>query len=283
MICLFILLPLKTIFNRNSDLTMNTLLRCHNLDIAVAKTATLLVQQLHWVIQPGQCWVVLGPNGAGKSSLLRVLSGLQPSDFNTLYWRAQPLQTYTIRQRAQHIGLLVQQGNTGLQNTALELVLSGLYPHHASRYWENTADQQTAQQALADVGLANKAHTPLSALSGGELRRAEIARLLVHNPCLALLDEPLNHLDIGQQLSMLHLLQQRFQNTAQALVLVLHDLNLARQVATHGLLLFGDGRWQAGPIESIAQVSHLSALMRHPLTEFDTPYGKQLGVEYTTR
>jgi iron complex transport system ATP-binding protein len=175
---------------------------------------------------------------------------------------------------------VLQQCGKGLQNTALEMVLSGNYPAHTGWYWESTADRQKAQDALEDVGLADKADITLAALSGGELRRAEIARLLVQNPTLAMLDEPLNHLDIGQQLSVLQLLQQRFQRTGHALLMVLHDLNLARQLATHCLLLFGDGRWQAGTTQAIADVTTLSELMGYPLLEYDTPYGKRLSVDY---
>ncbi|MEL6721740.1 MAG: ABC transporter ATP-binding protein [Pseudomonadota bacterium] len=257
------------------------LLHCQDLDICVpargqSASHQVLISQLSWQIHAGECWAVLGCNGAGKSTLLRALNSLHPCDMRCVRWQSRPLSAYSARQCAQHIGLMLQQSHTGLQNTALELVLTGTYPHHTGWYRDNAADQQVALCALADVGLSDKVHTPLAVLSGGELRRAELARLLVQNPALAMLDEPLNHLDISQQFAMLPLLQQRFQTSHQALVLVLHDLNLARHIASHCLLLFGDGRWQAGETATVATVSALSALMDHPLSEFTTPMGKHL-------
>ena len=265
------------------------LLRCQMMDIQVPWSAGLadqslgtqaLVHQLNWAIYPGECWVILGPNGAGKSSLLQVLSGLQPHASNTLYWRDEPFSHQPSQQRAQQLGLVLQHPSTGLQNTALEMVLSGRYPAHSGWYWDNATDVRLAHQALVDVGLGDKADVALSALSGGELRRVDIARLFVQNPTLAILDEPLNHLDIGQQLNIVQRLQQHFQTGDHALMMVMHDLNLARHIATHGLLLYGDGRWQAGPIQKVANVGTLSELMGYALLEYDTPYGKRLGVEY---
>ena len=254
------------------------LLHCQALDICIgaSRSQQTLVSQLSWQIRPGECWAILGPNGTGKSTLLHNLGGLDADNSRCVFWRNRPLSDYSARERARHIGLMLQQSHTGLQNTALELVLTGAYPHHPGWYREQAADQEIAQNALANVGLADKADAPLAVLSGGELRRTEIARLLVQNPTLAMLDEPLNHLDINQQITMLHKLQQHFQTRQQALVLVLHDLNLARHIASHCLLLFRDGHWLAGKTATIATASALSALMDHPLTEFSTPAGAQL-------
>ncbi len=255
------------------------LLHCQDKDICIpgqGQAHQILVRQLSWQIHTGECWAVLGPNGTGKSTLLHTLSGLHSCDIQDIFWQKHPLFGYSARQRARYIGLLLQQSHTGLQNTALELVLTGTYPHHAGWYQEDATDQQAARHALACVGLDRQAHTPLAALSGGELRRAEIARLLVQNPTLAMLDEPLNHLDISQQMEMLHLLQQHFQNRQQALVLVMHDLNLARHIASHCLLLFSDGHWQAGETATVASVRALSDLMDYPLIEFRSPVGRQL-------
>lgn len=268
---------------------MPALLRCQMLDIQVPPSAmsqsantleTYLVHQLNWAIHPGESWVILGPNGAGKSSLLQVLSGLRPHAPNTLYWQEAPFSIQPSQQRAQQLGLVLQHPSTGLQNTTLEMVLSGRYPAHTGWYWDNALDIDLAHQALAEVGLSDKADVALSALSGGELRRADMARLFVQDPILAILDEPLNHLDIGQQLHIVQRLQQRFQTGGHALMMVMHDLNLARHIATHGLLLYGDGRWQAGPIQEVADVDRLSELMGYALLEYDTPHGKRLGVDY---
>ena len=175
---------------------------------------------------------------------------------------------------------MFQHSHIGFHSTTLEMALSGGYAHRAGWGVESAADIEQAKQALEAVGLQALAEQPLEFLSGGELRRAEIARLLIQKPKLAMLDEPLNHLDIGQQLAMLRLLREQFCTQDHALLLVLHDVNLARRIATHLLLLNGQGRWQTGPVQELGDATNLSACLGYPLYEADTPQGKILEIDY---
>lgn len=245
---------------------MPHLLQCHQLTIKVGKH--LLVGALDMTVQANECWVILGQNGVGKTQLLRRLAGLDKADnAHSIQLLEKPITQYPARQRAQLASLVMQHSQTGFQHTALDMVLSGNYPHHIQRFWDSPQAIGKARQAIDTVGIGALAESPLEQLSGGELRRVEIARLLVQNPQIALLDEPLNHLDINQQMHVLRLLKTHFVNKRQALVLVLHDLNLARQVASHCLLLFADQTWQAGPVGQIATPANLSRLINYPLTE----------------
>jgi iron complex transport system ATP-binding protein len=255
-----------------------SLLRTNGL--SVGPGADFLVRDLDLCIEPGQCWVVLGRNGAGKSSLLRALAGLIPPRAGTILLGNTAVGRLPPRERARRVGLVFQHSDPGFHSTTLEMALSGGYPHRPGWGWENPAELAAAAEALRAVGLQEQADRPLESLSGGELRRAEIARLLVQRPGLAMLDEPLNHLDIGQQITILSLLLQRCRNAEKALLLVLHDLNLARQVASHALLLHGDGRWQAGDAQTLTSPATLTRLLGYPLQEFDTPWGRQLGIDF---
>jgi len=239
-----------------------------------------LVRDLDLRIEAGQCWVVMGRNGAGKSTLLRTLAGLTRPHTGSVLIADTPVDRLAARERARRIGLVFQHSDAGFHSTTLQMALSGGYANHAGWGWENETQTATALDALDAVGLRGLADRPLESLSGGELRRAEIARLLVQQPALAMLDEPLNHLDIGQQIAMLRLLLQRCRNQQQALVLVLHDLNLARQVASHVLLLYGDGHWQAGEAAALGNAETLTRLLGYPLREIETPGGRQLGIDF---
>ncbi len=256
---------------------MSPLLRIRGLDLGQAGRD--LARGLELSIHPGECWVILGPNGGGKTTLLRAMAGLIPAAAARIELHGTSLDRLPARRRARHLGLVFQHGMPGLHNSALELVLAGGYAGR-THWWDTPEEIAAARQALRAVGLEALAEQDSNTLSGGELRRAEIARLLLQNPDLALLDEPFNHLDIGQQVAMLRLLRQHFTRDGHALVLVAHDPNLARQAASHCLLLHGDGRWQAGRAAETATREALSALFGHPLQEYQGPAGPLWGVNW---
>jgi len=248
--------------------------------LTVRRRGRSLIDQLDLRIEPGQCWAVLGKNGSGKSTLLKTLAGIEQADSGTVLLGNDPLQTLPPRSRAQRLGLVFQHSHAGFHSTALEMALSGGYSHRNAWGYENDNEIKTALQALQAVGLAKLPDQPLDSLSGGELRRAEIARLLVQSPWLAMLDEPLNHLDIGQQISMLKLLREHFATAGRSLLLVLHDINLARRIASHLLLLKGDGQWQAGTTSELGDATTLGDLLGYPLLGSRTPQGEMLEIDY---
>lgn len=238
-----------------------------------------LMESLELEVRPAECWVVLGPNGSGKTTLLKTLAGLIPPRNGRIELQGQPLGKMKATQRARHIGLVFQQGHAGLHNTTLELAMSGHHPHRR-HWWDTEAERHAAMLALGEVGLKDQANQDTQTLSGGELRRAEIARLLLQSPALALLDEPFNHLDIGQQVAMIRLLKRHFVTSGKALLLVTHDLNLATQVSSHCLVLRGDGRWRAGPVETVVSETVFGELYDYPLVECRAPQGTFWGIDW---
>ncbi len=250
-------------------------------DLTLQQGGRQLLSSLEFAIHPGQCWVVLGPNGCGKTTLLKTLAGLLTPHEGDIDLHGQALATMSAKRRAQLIGLVFQHGYPGLHNSSFELVMSGHHPRRR-HWWDTPQERREAMQALREVGLEDKAEQDAQSLSGGELRRAEIARLLVQSPALALLDEPFNHLDMGQQVAMVHLLKRHFVRPGNALLLVTHDLNLATQVSSHCLIMQGDGRWMAGPVQKMASESVFAELYDYPLVEYRAPGSTFWGVDWTS-
>jgi iron complex transport system ATP-binding protein len=248
-------------------------------DLVLGRAEHPLVEGLDLDIQAGECWVVMGPNGSGKTTLLKTLAGLIQPDQGRIELAGGTIERLSARDRARRLGLVFQHGRPGLHNSALELVLTGGYASRA-HWWDSPEEITQARQALRAVGLEALAEQDSNTLSGGELRRAEIARLLLQAPSLAMLDEPFNHLDIGQQVATLRLLKQHFTRNGKALLLVVHDPNLARQAASHCLLLFGDGRWRAGPVGQILTREALSDLFEYPLQEIKGSDSAYWGVRW---
>ena len=114
---------------------------------------------------------------------------------------------------------------------------------------------------------------PLDTLSGGELRRVEIARLLAQQCPVSLLDEPLNHLDLGHQADCLKVLKANCATAERALLMVVHDLDIAWNACRHWLILEGEGNWHAGPREQLAEPALLSQAYGHPINRIETASG----------
>ncbi len=251
-----------------------TLLDVQQLSAAIGNVD--ICSELTLKLNAGSCWGILGINGVGKTTLLHTLAGLHQPTAGRIYCHDKLLNNLGSREKAQRIGVLFQRESLAFPVTVLEAVLAGRHPHLGRWGWETEQDLQIAHAALKQVGMNQHAERISSTLSGGELQRVAIATLLAQTPDIALLDEPSNHLDLGRQINMLQLLKQHFATNGHAMMMVLHDINLALRFCDHLLLLQGNGRWLAGPAKKIATAENLSSLYGHPLALVTGPSGPVL-------
>jgi iron complex transport system ATP-binding protein len=144
------------------------------------------------------------------------------------------------RDVARRLGILPQDPEAPPQGSVHETVLLGRFAHLG--FWElpGAADEARVSSALEHVGLSALATRELATLSGGEQRRAAIARLRVQAPSVYLLDEPTNHLDPAQQIGILQGMRE-LTRAGAAVVVSLHDPNLALRFADRAALLSGQG------------------------------------------
>ncbi|WP_035625792.1 ABC transporter ATP-binding protein [Herminiimonas sp. CN] len=238
-------------------------MRTSNLKLSIGPR--LLLADLDWQIQPGECWCVIGRNGVGKSTLLRTLAGLRQPDGGRVELGGKPLSDWPLAALARERAFLPQSRSDAFGYTALETVLTARHPYHAERYWEGSDDHQAAHQALQAMEVDQLAERDVRTLSGGERQRVAIAALLAQDTPLLLLDEPANALDLAHQVSVTGLLARLCSEQGKSAVMVGHDLNLAHGVASHALLLMGDGGWQAGPVAEVMQAPILSRCLGHPI------------------
>ena len=172
-------------------------------------------------VEPGECVAICGPNGAGKSTLLRALAGLLPG---------------TPPRDPRHCAYLPQGARSSWGLTVAEIAMLGRLPH---------GDRAPApvQRALEVCGIAALRDTRVDRISGGQARRAMLARALATEPAMFLLDEPTADLDPAAQHSIMGLLRDTARS-GRGVVVVLHALDLALRYATRMLVIDG-GRIQA--------------------------------------
>jgi iron complex transport system ATP-binding protein len=216
----------------------------------------LLVASLTLAARAGE---ILGRNGTGKTLTLHTLAGLRAPHTGSVRIGDASIATLPRRSVARHIGVLFQDLDIGLSSTAFDAVLIGRYPHLAPWQWETDEDRRIAQDALARVGLAGFESRQTVTLSGGEQRRLALAAVLAQSPQVFALDEPTNHLDPHHQLAVFRMLRE-LAATGRTVIATVHDPTLAARFADRALLLYGDGRWQLGPVEEVLTEVTLSEL-----------------------
>lgn len=240
-----------------------SLLSVHDLTVKIGDT--LVCQGLHFTLEPGQCWGLLGANGTGKTTLLHTLAGLIQPLSGEIRLGGTPLMRTPRRARAQLLGLLPQDSHDSMPATVLETALIGRHPHLPAWQWESAEDLHIARQALAAVELDHAEQRQISTLSGGERRRLALATLLTQSPGIQLLDEPANHLDLRHQISLLELIHQRSCASGGALMMSLHDINLAARFCDQLLLLFGNGETLTASTTEALTAENLQRLYGHPV------------------
>lgn len=248
------------------------MIRTNNLQLRMG--SRILVDCLDWQVAPGECWCVIGRNGAGKSTLLRTLAGLHQPEGGSVEMQGRILADWPLPALARERAYLAQSRSDAFGYRVIETVLTARHPYHADRYWEGSDDHQAAYAALQAMEVADLAERDIRTLSGGERQRVAIAALLAQDTPLLLLDEPANALDLAHQVSVMGLLARLCRDQRKTVVMVGHDLNLAYSVATHALLLMGDGQWQAGPVAEVMQASILGNCLGHPIESIQ--HGKRI-------
>jgi iron complex transport system ATP-binding protein len=249
-----------------------SLLEAHTLQVTIG--GTTVCRDLDLAINAGERWCILGCNGAGKTTLLLTLAGLRPPQSGHIALQQQALSALPRRQIARRIGILFQEPADVFPANVLDTVLTGRHPWLGPLQWEGTADLEMARTALQAVGLGGVEERSVTTLSGGERRRVGIATLLTQDPLLLFLDEPTNHLDVHHQIQTLQLVSELTADGKRALLLVMHDLNLAARYCNHFLLLFGNGETAQGKSAEVLTQANLERLYRHPLLPLQGPQGQ---------
>lgn len=199
------------------------------------------IDGVNLALRPGRLVAVIGPNGAGKSTLLKALTGSLPWQVGRAELCGRDVASLSTRDVARLVAL-AQARREAVSLSVLDYVLLGRTPHRpllSVSY--SDADLRIANDAISQVGLSDRARSPVSTLSDGLRQLASVARSLAQQPKLLLLDEPIANLDPANQLRVLSVVSSATKEGGLATVVVLHDVNAALDWADD-VAVMRDGR-----------------------------------------
>lgn len=210
------------------------LLTCTNLAVHYDNRSAL--RDVNLAVKRGEITALLGPNGAGKSTLLKVLAGMIPPSHGSAAFRASELTGPHHR-----ITYVPQRSDVDwtFPISVLECTMLGLAAKRSRWRPFSRADKAAATQALQDVRMDHLAQAQIDALSGGQQQRVFLARALLNNGDVLLLDEPFTGVDVPTQEMLVELLTG-LRSRGTAIVYATHDLAQAARTADYAVLLNGE-------------------------------------------
>ncbi len=216
----------------------------------------LVLEDLGFTLRAGEALAILGPNGVGKTTLLRCINAMIKPQAGSVKIENEDVFAMRSGQIARRLGYVAQHSQPG-RMTTFDAVLLGRKPHMG---WKvGREDLHKVAAVLHQLGLEHLALRDINAMSGGELQKVCVARALVQEPRVLLLDEPTSSLDLKNQLDILGTIHRVVREHELAAVMTMHDLNLALRFVDRFLFIkqgkvFAWGRPEQISAEMVAAV-----------------------------
>jgi iron complex transport system ATP-binding protein len=227
--------------------------------VTVRRDARVVLRGIDTVFAPGRLTAVIGPNGAGKSTLLEVAAGLRPPAEGRVELGGQPLSAIGRKMLARRRAYLPQRAAVDWPISVERVVALGLTPLLPA-FGDLPAPMLPAiDEALAACDLIDLRDRPATSLSGGELARAMLARAIVGDPELLIVDEPTAGLDPRHALDAARRLGARA-DAGRTVIMAIHDLDLALRHADDIVAIKDGALLSAGPVAEVMTEALLGAL-----------------------
>ena len=213
---------------------------------SAGRNPVVLARDLNLTVRRGEVTGLLGPNGSGKSTLLRTLTGLQPALSGSVRVMGHAIRSNMVRQTARMLSVVLTDRIDVRNLTVYQLVSMGRYPYTDWLGRSGRHDDELISAAIAKVRLSGFENRFFNELSDGEQQRILLAKALVQDTPLIILDEPTAHLDLPNRISIMKLLRHLADETGKSILFSTHDLDLAIHTADILWLLPKGGRLVRG-------------------------------------
>ena len=217
-------------------------------DVSFTYKSRNTLKHINFSVKQGELTVILGPNGVGKTTLLKCLNGILSPQKGEILVKGENIRAMNIKEIATQISYVAQQSESA-RITVFDAVLMGRRPH--INYRVSKDDLKKVDAVIRHLNLSHLSLKYLNEMSGGELQKVCIARALVQQTDLLLLDEPTASLDLKNQTHILGLIRHIIKDHNMAAVMTMHDLNAAMRYADKYIFLKDTTIYSAGNIRDI--------------------------------
>ena len=218
------------------------------------------VNDLSIDVQEREIHALIGPNGSGKSTILKTIAGQLPRIGGAAYLDGEELRARSRNAIARRMAILMTARMDPELMTCRDVVSSGRYPYTGKLGILTAEDRKIVDESLRRTDAEAFADRPFQAVSDGQRQRILLARALCQQPELIVLDEPTSYLDIRYKLELLTILKRMVREEDLAVLMSLHELDLARRVSDTVVCVAGDHIDRVGPPEEIFTRDYIAKL-----------------------
>lgn len=241
--------------------------------LAVGYSGKKIVSDMSFKINSGEIVSVIGRNGAGKSTVLKSIAGIISPLSGDIYLNGKIVQSYTLTERAKIVASLFTEKIDTDMMSSYDMIAMGRFPYTNSFGSLSDVDKKVIDEVTEMTNTTNLLDKQFNKLSDGQRQRVLLARALCQSPKLLILDEPTSFLDIKYKLELLTLLRELACKMDFAVLLSLHELDMAKQVSDRLICLKDGFIDRIGTKETIFTDGYVKSLFDIKEGDFDENTG----------
>ena len=239
------------------------------LNLSVGYDGTALIRDVALSVQRGRIVTLIGPNGSGKSTILKTVISQLPAVEGAVYLDGEDLRARSRLDTARRMAIVMTARMEPELMTCRDVVSSGRYPYTGRLGILREEDKRIVEESLRQTDALDFADKPFQAISDGQRQRILLARALCQQPELIVLDEPTSYLDIRYKLELLSILKRMVREKNLAVLMSLHELDLAARVSDTVVCVAGDRIDKIGAPEEIFTREYIAKLYHMEPGKYD--------------
>ena len=242
-------------------------------DLAAGYRKKVIADGICFTVRAGEILTLIGPNGAGKSTVLKTVAAQLESISGEIALCGKPLDSLHEKDIAKQLSILFTARMTAERLTCFDAAAAGRYPYTGMLGLLSEKDRAIVTEALEMTGAAALAEQEFREISDGQRQSVMLARAIAQEPRVLLLDEPTSYLDISRKLELLTLLRRLAKERGIAVVMSLHELDLAQKFSDQVLCISSGRAQRIGTPEEIFRGDYISELYGIRSGRYDPLYG----------